>query len=102
MKVNFERSGGFAGLRLSATVDTEKLSPEEAQELEEMVRAARFFDLPAKISSESPGADRFRYKLTVEAEGRRHTVELGEAAASEQLRTLLRRLTALARSAPRP
>ena len=101
MQIAFERTGGFGGMRLTATVDTKKLSAEEAQELEETVQAAGFFDLPAEISSETPGADRIRYKLTVEAEGRRHTVELGEAAAPEQLRTLLRRLTAVARSAPR-
>jgi hypothetical protein len=101
MHITFERTGGFAGMRLAVTIDTHQLSPEEAKELEEMVEAAGFFDLPAKISSESPGADRFHYKLTVEAEGQRHTVELGEAAAPEPLRTLLRRLTTVARSVQR-
>jgi hypothetical protein len=63
------------------------------------VDAARFFDLPAVIASPTPGADRFQYKITVEAEGRRHTVEVGEAAVPGNLQPLIQRLITLARSA---
>jgi len=99
MRIHFERTGGFAGMRMTATVNTESLSSEEARDLQEMVEAAGFFDLPAVITTPTPGADRFYYKLTVEAEGRQHTVEMGEAAVPEALRPLLQRLTAVARSA---
>ncbi len=101
MRIHFERTGGFAGMRMTATVNTESLSSEEARDLHEMVEAAGFFDLPAVITTPTPGADRFHYKLTVEAEGRQHTVEMGEAAVPEALRPLLQRLTAMARSARR-
>lgn len=101
MRIHFERTGGFAGMRMTATVDTESLSPDEARDWREMVDAAGFFDLPATITTPTPGADRFQYKLTVEAEGRRHTVEMGEAAAPEALQPLLQRLTAVARSTRR-
>ncbi len=101
MRIHFERTGGFAGMRMTATVDTESLPAEEGGELQELVEAAGFFDLPAVITIGAPGADRFRYKLTVEAEGQRHTVEVGEAAAPEALRPLLQRLTAVTRSTRR-
>jgi hypothetical protein len=98
MVIHFERTGGFAGMRMTATVDTESLSPEEAHDLHEMVDAAGFFDLPAEITTPTPGTDRFHYKLTVEAEGRQHTVDVAEAAVPEALWPLLQQLVALARS----
>jgi hypothetical protein len=84
-------------MTVSGEVDTASLPPEEAQALREMVDAACVYDLPARPASSTPGADRFQYTLTVEDEGQQHTVELGEAAASDALRVLLRRLTVLAR-----
>jgi hypothetical protein len=99
MRIDLVRTGGFAGMRVATTVNTETLPPDEAHALRESVDAARFFDLPSVAASPAPGADRFHYKITVELEGRRHTVELGEAAAPEALQALLERLTALARAA---
>ena len=98
MRIHFERTGGFAGMRVTATIDTESLSPEEASELQEMVDTAKLFDLPEVIEAPNGGADRFQYNLTVEDAGRSHTVRVGEAAAPDELRPLLRRLTTLARS----
>jgi hypothetical protein len=98
MRIHFERTGGFVGMRITATVDTESLSPEEARDLHEMVDTAGFFDLPTAITTPTPGADRFHYKLTVETEGRRHTVDVAEAAVPKALQPLLQQLTAFARS----
>ncbi len=99
MRIQFERSGGFAGMRLTATIDTDALAPDEARELQALIEAARFFDLPAVIASPTPGADQFQYRLNVETAERRHTVEVGDAAAPDTLQPLLRKLTTLARSA---
>ncbi len=99
MRIELERTGGLAGMRLTAAVQTEALSPEEARELQGMLDAARFFDLPAALASPTPGADRFVYRLTVEREAQRHTVEMGEAAVPAALQPLVQRLTARARSA---
>ncbi len=99
MRIYFERTGGVAGMRLTATVNTDTLPPEEARDLRKMVDDARFFELPAKIATPARGADQFHYRLTVEVDARRHTVEMGEAAAPVTLRPLLRQLTAVARSA---
>jgi hypothetical protein len=100
MRIEFQRSGGFAGLRLSTTVDTDKLPADEADGLKRMVDAADFFLLPATLK-ESRGADQFTYRLTVEARDRRHTVEVSESAVPDSLRPLIQRLATLARSAPR-
>ncbi len=101
MQIHFERTGGIAGMRVAATIDTGALSPDEARDLQALVEAAKFFNLPTVIASPTPGADQFQYRVTVEAEGRRHAVEVGDASVPDALQPLLRRLTILARSAGR-
>jgi hypothetical protein len=59
-RVAFERSGGFAGLHMTATLDSKNLPPEEARRLEENLAAAGFFSLPAKLPTAGGGADRAR------------------------------------------
>ena len=97
MKIQFERSGGVAGMRMATTVNTDALPAAEAQMLREMVDKAKFFDLPAVLATAKQGVDRFQYRLTVETGGRRHTVETGEAAAPKTLQPLLQRLGEMAR-----
>ncbi len=97
MRIHFERSGGFAGLRLEATVDTASLPAEMADTLRRLVQAAHVFDLPAVMAPEGPGADRFCYQLTVEDSGRRQSIEACEPAIPGELWPLLRFLTARAR-----
>jgi hypothetical protein len=109
MRIHFERSGGFANIRLSAEADTDarelifgaarvkrSLSAEEARKLEEMVKAADFFNSPAAATRPAQGADRFQYIVTVEVGGKRHTVQTSEAVAPAGLRPLLDFLTKLA------
>ncbi|MCC6615601.1 MAG: hypothetical protein IT320_19160 [Anaerolineae bacterium] len=97
MKIAFERSGGFAGLRLTATIETDDLPPDEAAELVQMVEDARFFDLPGKLRARPGAADEYQYLVTIATDDQRHTVETTDTAAPETLRTLLNRLNALAR-----
>ncbi|MFQ5916035.1 MAG: protealysin inhibitor emfourin [Nitrospinota bacterium] len=101
LRVQWERTGGFAGMRMAATIDSEALSQEEARRLRELVEAAGFFELPEEIAGPAEGADRFLYTLTVEMEGRRHTVRTSEAAAPPGLRSLIRWLTNAARKGRR-
>jgi hypothetical protein len=94
MLVRFTRSGGFGGMRISGVVDTETLSPAEAEKLIEIVKTADFFSLPEKFPRPSKGADYFTYIVTVEEMGRTHTVEVSEPAAPQSLVLLIRYLTA--------
>ncbi len=93
MRIEFERSGGFAGLRLAATIEADSLSVEEADELCKLVEEAGFFDLPARIAGPDAQPDQFMYKVTVETEARRHTVQLENTAPSPELQPLLHWLT---------
>jgi hypothetical protein len=98
MKIHFERSGGFTGIPIVAEIDSQALAADEAQHLNELVQAARFFDLPAHPPKGAPtGADQFQYKIAIEDEKRVHTVEMTDSAVTADLQPLLRQLTLLAR-----
>lgn len=99
MRIDYERTGGFAGMRLAVTLDTAVLPPDQANTLHSLVAEAHFFDLPTQIPAPSPAADQFHYHVTIEAEGKRHAVEVGEASASPALQALLQQLTLLTRAA---
>jgi hypothetical protein len=92
MHIHFERTGGFAGMRKVVSLDTESLLPEEGKTLQEMINAAGFFDLPAKFSAPKKGADYFQYSITVELEGKKHSVQVAETAVPDNLRPLIQYL----------
>lgn len=94
MQIHFERSGGFAGMKLQHDVDSASLSPDQAQQLSQLLESAQFFKLPQTLQATSPGADRFKYKISVNDGGQSHSVELDDGTAPEQVKPLLRWLTA--------
>jgi hypothetical protein len=90
MKVLYVQKGGLAGLTLSSNADTDLLSPDEKQKIEEMIAKAKFFDLPSKSPPPNPGAaDYYLYKITVETEKRNHTVETTDLTMPPELRPLI-------------
>lgn len=83
--IHFERSGGFAGLRLQFDLNTASLPDPLAGEIRELLSACAFFDLPAQLPTPSPGADRFSYRIRVEFELHAHAVAFGDSAAPPEL-----------------
>jgi hypothetical protein len=98
MRIDFERSGGFAGMRLSATVDSHSLDEAEISRLEQEIEEASFFELPAQIKTPAGGADRFQYRITVAINDQETTVEVDEAALPDSLRPLVKHLERLIRT----
>ena len=82
MKVYLERSGGFAGMVTSTTVDTQTLSPDKAHEIQNLIEDSHFFELPSKPPQSSKvkkgAADYFTYKITVQDDKREHLVQLND------------------------
>jgi hypothetical protein len=101
MRFHFVRTGGFAGLRLTATIDSDALPEEESEMLMDELDNANFFELPPVLHEPSEGADRFQYEITVEEEEKSHTIAAGEAAVPENLQPLVQHLERLARSSHR-
>jgi hypothetical protein len=94
MRVSVERSGGFAGIVKTASVDEDELSPDEARTMGELVRALG----PAEQAGDTDNTqrDRFEYAVTVETNEGSRTITAGEAEASAPLRQLIDWVTATA------
>lgn len=98
MKLRLTRSGGIAGVRLAAEVDTDALGAADADELRRLLRDARLFERQARpAGAAAVGADRFVYRIAVEEGGRRRDVEIDEQSLPGEARPLIERLLALAR-----
>ena len=102
MKLHFERSGGFAGLRQTHDLGPADLTPEDTAELNHLIDSSHFFDLPAQVHAPNPGADRFHYKLALDTGNRQHTVELDDAAVPANVRPLIDWVAAKSRKTPTP
>jgi len=96
MRIQFERTGGFAGIRLAVELTEDDLSEDEWQALRTALQQADFFELPRK-SAGSGQPDRFVYQITVESKMRSHTVEMGEGDIPEKVQPLIQQLNLLAR-----
>ena len=89
VKIYFERTGGFAGMRASASFDTDKLPPNESEQLHDMCDNIDFFNLPSKSVPQSGAADLFRYKITIESKDGKHTVETTDTSMTPELESLV-------------
>lgn len=89
MKMSIVRGGGFAGLVTVTTADTAALAPEDARTLRAKVEQAGLFDLPEHMSGPPGQPHPFTYALTVEDQGRAHTVRVSEEDLPESLGSLI-------------
>ncbi|AFZ02106.1 protealysin inhibitor emfourin [Calothrix sp. PCC 6303] len=89
MQISLERTGGFAGLSRTTTVDTANIPADKANQLSQILETANFFKLPTYIPGNISQPDRFQYTFTVENNGQNHTVTVSEAAITGSLKSLL-------------
>jgi hypothetical protein len=94
MRVIFQSEGGiahFPGLSRPVTIEGDQLPEQAAEELRQLIEAARLFDQPAQVGNAARGAaDYRRYTITVEAEGRSHTVRLTDPIGDSAMQRLVR------------
>ena len=96
MIISFERTGGFAGIRLFVRQDTAELSDEKAAELVELVEKSDFFNLPTRTPAPSRGADYNTYVIRVEDGERSHEITATDLSLPDSMRPLIKSLTNLA------
>jgi hypothetical protein len=98
MRIEFERSGGFAGLPLTYRADTEELPQEVTEELLKLVESSGFFDLQlSNVTPTSSGPpDVFWYRLLLSEGNKQNTLSFNDATAPAALRPLLGYLQNLA------
>jgi len=84
--------GGFAYLpdRVApVTIDTDELPEEEASELERLIEAAGFFDLPETSAVPRGAADYLRYTISVASPEQSHTVHFTDPIEDPDLQALV-------------
>jgi emfourin len=101
-RIKFERTGGFAGIRMATDLKLDDLPDEQARTISELLDDLDFRELPASLVQEEGMADQFTYTITVETKKWEHTVTTGDISAPEKLQELLQLLDRLARKQKRP
>jgi hypothetical protein len=96
-RIKFERTGGFAGMRIARDLKLDELPEEQANTLVELLDEMDFGELPEQMLDES-GPDQFTYVITVETKKWEHTVVTGDASAPEKMQELLQVLNRLIRT----
>ena len=87
VRIEFERSGGYANIPLRAELSADALDPQERAALDALLERP-----PAGSAARAGAPDRFQYDVTVVAGETRHHVQLGERDVDEPLRALIDRL----------
>ena len=95
-KIHFERTGGFMGRKVSATIDLDDLDDDQAEFLGELLDEADFFELPADLTKPAM-PDAFTYNITVYSDDEQHSVRCSDTTAPDDLRPLLNELNKQAR-----
>jgi hypothetical protein len=97
VRVELRRSGGIAGITMVSALDTATADPATAAIVDSALANVDLPALAASGAAASSGADRFQYDLTVDKDGERHSLSLGESALPAELRPLVQALVAKAR-----
>ena len=97
-RIKFERTGGFAGMRIAGDLRLDDLTDEQARTLLEILDDLDFEELPEQMMDTESMPDQFTYVITVETKKGEHTVVTGDATAPEKMQELLQLLNRLART----
>jgi len=94
MRLTLKCTGGFTGPAgaQTRTVDLAQLPPQQASELEQLLRASDFFALHPSLVKEAPKSWDFQYDLQVEDGGQSHSVRYHLDEAPPALKTLTEKL----------
>jgi hypothetical protein len=98
MKVRYRQTGGFAGVVLGCELDTEKLPPREAEELERLVKQAELEKAGVKKSSR--GRDLTNYEINVDHNRRTTKASFDDMTAPAHVQALLDFLKSRATARP--
>jgi hypothetical protein len=93
VRIEFKSEGGlahFPGLSKPIVIDTAQLPQGESVQLEGLVDAARFFDLPAVVGLPRPGAADYRkHTITITDGTRSHCVQVYDPIQPQELGKLV-------------
>ena len=94
MRVPFQNSEGLVFLSRvvpPVTIEAGTLAEDDRRSLEQLVKDARFFDLPTTVPA-LRGAHQSGYHITIEDCGRQHSISVSDPVQGPALRRLIDRL----------
>jgi len=97
IRIQFRRSGGFAGIPLTAATSADQLPEGQAAELQTLLASA---EAPHRSQGPGPGAagaDQFQYQLELDDGQRQRSFNWDETQVPDAVRPLLGALTRIAR-----
>ena len=100
MKISFERTGGFAGMRVAVSVDSQNLPAQDAAALAKMVNDAGFFNLPEHPTAQGR-PDGFQYTISIDSDGKQRTMQIVDGSLPAALQPLVNDLILRARTQKR-
>ncbi|MGH9391795.1 MAG: protealysin inhibitor emfourin [Vicinamibacteria bacterium] len=89
IRVSVVRVGGVAGVKRTATVDTETLDETRAGELRRLVEEANIAHVSEPTIRSTREKDRFHFTLTVQQGAFHHSLTFSEEGTPEQVQPLL-------------
>ena len=98
MRVRFQNNEGLvfrSHVSPPVTIDAGALTESERRALEELVKEARFFDLPSRVPAPR-GVQNHRWDITIEKGGRQHSISVSDPVQGPALRRLIERLRQMA------
>ncbi len=101
MRIEFERVGGVAGIRLRGSIDTDVLPPEEAKSWQALVEKAQLGHMRQSSRAGGRTRDSFEYWLTVKDGWKESSVRMTDETLPPSPTPLIDRLLALAKK-PKP
>ena len=94
----FQNNAGLVFLSHVAppvTIDDGALTEGERRVLEQLVKEARFFELPSRVPAPR-GVQNHRWDITIEESGRQHSISVSDPVQGPALRRLVERLREMA------
>jgi len=88
-RIKFERSGGFAGIRIAAEIEVNLLPEDQKKEILELLDEVDFEELPENLAGKMLIPDEFVYSIIVESGQREYNVMAGESALPNNMRPLI-------------
>ena len=97
MRIIFDRTGGFAGLKISMDLELSNLDAAQAENLLDLIKATDFFNVPEPENSLG-FQDGFQYSITIKGEEKERTIHANDRSMTDWLRPMIDELTRIARS----
>jgi len=99
--IHFERTGGFAGIRLAADVDVDDLPDDQKIKVIELLDEMDFDELSGRIGNKAAIPDEFVYSVTVKTEKDDYNVITGESGLPDKMQPLIEILERIAKKQAR-